>query len=162
VNRAAFGSRRDFSGVLTRSLAIALFVVAVAGFPFSAAGSGRQENDNEKAAIRAMIAIHAAQMRYFSQYDRYAAELRQLGPATGDAPVGPEAAGLIPVDLASGIKNGYQFDLDGTANSYTLRASPVSFGKTGRRTFYSNQLLVIREHWGPEPATENSKEIQGN
>jgi hypothetical protein len=37
---------------------------------------------------------------------------------------------------------------------------PEVFGNTGRRTFFSDQTLVIRENWGAEPATVTSKEIK--
>jgi len=35
----------------------------------------------------------------------------------------------------------------------------VSFGSTGSRTFFSDQSLVVRENYGQEPATVNSKEV---
>jgi hypothetical protein len=34
------------------------------------------------------------------------------------------------------------------------------YNSTGRRSFFSDQTMVIRENWGPEPATANSKEIK--
>jgi hypothetical protein len=37
---------------------------------------------------------------------------------------------------------------------------PKVYNSTGRRTFYSDQTLVIRENWGPEPATAQSPEIK--
>jgi hypothetical protein len=41
-------------------------------------------------------------------------------------------------------------------------AVPDSFGNSGRRTFYSDQTLVIRNNWGQEPATPTSPEIGGS
>jgi hypothetical protein len=36
---------------------------------------------------------------------------------------------------------------------------PAVFGSTGSRTFFSDQSLVVRENYGQEPATVNSKEV---
>jgi type IV pilus assembly protein PilA len=36
----------------------------------------------------------------------------------------------------------------------------VAFNSSGSRTFFSDQTLVIRENYGPEPATLNSKELR--
>jgi hypothetical protein len=36
---------------------------------------------------------------------------------------------------------------------------PSVFGSTGSRTFFSDQSLAIRENYGQEPATANSKEV---
>jgi hypothetical protein len=41
-----------------------------------------------------------------------------------------------------------------------INANPVSYGNTGNRTFYSDQTMVIRENYGPEPATASSKEMK--
>ncbi|MCC6393158.1 MAG: pilin, type IV, partial [Bryobacterales bacterium] len=48
----------------------------------------------------------------------------------------------------------------GGPGGYTISAVPVAFGNTGRRTFFSDQTLVIRENWGQEPANAQSKEIK--
>ena len=70
------------------------------------------------------------------------------------------AADLIPSDLASGKKNGFTFQMQGTPGGYTITANPDAFEGTGRRSFYSDQSLVIRNNWGPEPATASSPEIK--
>jgi hypothetical protein len=74
--------------------------------------------------------------------------------------MGPQAADLIPSDLASGIKGGYKITITGTPVGYTVLAIPVAYNNTGRRSFFSDQTLVIREHYGPEPATAESTEIK--
>ena len=38
-------------------------------------------------------------------------------------------------------------------------AVPIAFGSTGSRTFFSDQSLVVRENYGQEPATANSREV---
>jgi type IV pilus assembly protein PilA len=104
----------------------------------------------EVSALQAIQTVHAAQVRYRSQYDRYAKTLAELGPSAAD---------LISADLASGNKQSYPFTMTGTPAGYTISAVPKSFGSTGSRTFYSDQALVVRENYGQEPATVNSKEV---
>jgi hypothetical protein len=94
-----------------------------------------------------------------SQFQKFAENLAQLGPPASGA-AGPAAADLIPGDLALGEKTGYIFTVAGTKEGYTVTAVPKVFNSTGRRTFFSDQTLVIRENWGAEPATAQSPEIK--
>ena len=112
----------------------------------------------ETAAIGAIRALHQAQTQYYSQFGRFAANLIELGPPTSG---NPNAAGadLIANDLASGRKGGYKFALAAHPQGYTVNAEPDAYGNTGSRTFYSDQSLVVRENYGPEPATVASKEL---
>jgi len=36
----------------------------------------------------------------------------------------------------------------------------VAYGSSGSRSFYSDQSMVVRENYGPEPATAQSKELR--
>jgi prepilin-type N-terminal cleavage/methylation domain-containing protein len=114
---------------------------------------------HEMAGIRTLTTIHTAQTQYFSQFGRYATTLQELGPPTSGQ-AGPSAADLIPGELALGSKSGYNFTVIGGPGGYTISAVPVAFNNTGRRTFFSDQTLVIRENWGQEPANAQSKEIK--
>ncbi|MBL8231041.1 MAG: pilin, type IV, partial [Bryobacterales bacterium] len=69
------------------------------------------------------------------------------------------AADLIPGDLAAGNKSGYLFTVQGGPQGYAIGAIPVAFNNTGRRTFFSDQTLVVRQNWSQEPANVQSKEI---
>jgi prepilin-type N-terminal cleavage/methylation domain-containing protein len=113
----------------------------------------------EMAAIRQITSIHSAQTQYYSQFGKYAASLQELGPPASGAP-GPQAADLLPKSLAEGQNSGYNFIVTGTNTGYTINANPVQFGSTGRRTFFSDQTLVIRNNWTPEPANATSAEIK--
>ena len=43
----------------------------------------------------------------------------------------------------------------------SINANPIAtIGTSGSRTFFSDQSMVIRENYGPEPATVNSKELR--
>jgi len=113
----------------------------------------------ETAALGAIRTIHTAQTQYTSQFGRVATSLTELGPpASGQE--GPAAANLIAADLASGIKGGFKFVMELTPTGYRIIATPVVYNRDGRRSFYSDQTMGLRENWGPDPATANSPEIK--
>lgn len=136
-------------------IAIILVIAAIAAPKLNSARMQAQE----MAAIRQINTIHTAQTQYFSQFGKFAENLLQLGPPASGA-AGPGASDLIPGDLALGDKTGYLFTVAATKEGYTVSAVPKAFNNTGRRTFYSDQTLVVRENWGAEPATPQSKEIK--
>lgn len=113
----------------------------------------------ETAAIKAIQTIHQMEVQYQSQYGRYATSLAELGPPASGAD-SPSAAGLIDNTLASGEKGNYKFTVTGTQGGYVINAIPVTYGSSGTRTFYSDQTMVIRENYGPEPATPTSPELK--
>jgi type IV pilus assembly protein PilA len=115
---------------------------------------------HEMAAIRQIGSIHQAETQYYSQFGQYAGELTQLGPATSGGAAGPQAADLLPSVLANGHNSGYSFAVSLTPTGYAVTAVPEKYGNTGRRTFYSDQTLVIRNNWTQEPATVASAEIK--
>ena len=118
----------------------------------------QMQGAREMAVIREIGSVHSAQTQYYSQFGKFAANLTQLGPPVSGAD-GPEAANILPKVLADGKKNGYTYSLSATPTGYAITAVPDSFGNSGRRTFYSDQTLVIRNNWGQEPATPTSPEI---
>jgi hypothetical protein len=67
---------------------------------------------------------------------------------------------LIPKVLADGKNSGYVFTVQNTPTGYAVTAVPETFNSTGRRTFYSDQTLVVRNNWSQDPATANSPEIK--
>lgn len=148
--------RQGFSLIeLLIVIAIILVIAAIAAPNLNRA----RMHSQEMAAIRQIGTIHTAQTQYFSQFGRFAISLKELGPAAG-ATEGPAAAGLIPGDLAEGTKTGYKFTLAAGKEGYAVTAAPVAFNTTGRRTFFSDQSLVIRENWSAEQATLQSPEIK--
>jgi prepilin-type N-terminal cleavage/methylation domain-containing protein len=149
-------NRAGFSLVeLLIVIAIILIILATALPKFNAA----RMNAQEMAAIRQIQTINTMQTQYLSQFGRYAASLAELGPPASGSP-GPSGADLIPGDLAAGTKTGYNFTVQPTPAGYTVTAVPVTFGSTGRRTFFSDHTMVVRENWGAEPANATSKEIK--
>jgi type IV pilus assembly protein PilA len=151
--------RRDSRGFSLIELLIVVAIILILAAIAAPKLNQNRMHTQETAAIRQIGTLHTAQTQYYSQFGKYATTLAELGPpASGQA--GPQAADLIPGDLALGIKTGFRFTLTGGPAGYVISAVPETFGNTGRRTFYSDQTLVIRENWGAEPATMASKEIK--
>ena len=138
-----------------RSVAF-LAVVGIPAFLYFGAPMGERKEyksriyAQETAALRNLQIVNTAQVQYNSQFGRYARSLTELGPSVSN---------LIPADLAAGEKHGYKFTMTGTPTGYTVMAAPSALRSTGVRTFYSDQSLVIRESYGPQPATASSKEV---
>ena len=114
---------------------------------------------NETSVAKQIGTIHTGQAQYNSQFGKFAIALSELGPPPNGTD-SATAADLIPSDLASGKKNGFTIQLQGTPGGYTITANPDFYKGTGRRSFYSDQTLVIRDNWGPEPATASSPAIK--
>jgi type IV pilus assembly protein PilA len=149
-------ARRGFSLIeLLIVIAIILIIAAIAAPKLNIARMQAQE----MAAVRTLTTIHVAETSYFSQFGKFAENLAQLGPPAGGA-AGPAAADLISGDLAAGQKTGYVFTVSASKEGYSIVAVPQIFGQTGRRTFFSDQTMSIRENWSAEPATAQSKEIK--
>jgi hypothetical protein len=102
---------------------------------------------NEIGALANMKSISTAQVSYNLDHGQFAPSLDELRSS-------------LPPDLISGEKNGYRFKLKGSKSSFSIEASPTTFGSTGNRTFYTDETMVIREHEGPEPATADSPDIE--
>ncbi len=113
----------------------------------------------ETGAILQTRNLNTAETNYYAQYGKYATALVQLGPPAKGAQSSESAADLIPADLATGVKNGYRFTLAGSSNGYTIHADPLEYGKTGGRSFFSDESPVIRQNKGNAPATAASPEM---
>jgi type IV pilus assembly protein PilA len=111
---------------------------------------------SEAAALQSMQAILKAEMLYSETYPSrgYACSLRALGGDPNAGQPSADAAQMLPVDLASGIKSGYVFHLsncikvsqNGTerVTGYTITAVPQTVGKTGNRGFCSDGYGAIK------------------
>jgi type IV pilus assembly protein PilA len=148
--------RRGFSLIeLLIVIAIILVIVTIAVPQYNK----QMMSAHETAAIQAIQTIHAVETQYYSQFGRYATSLAELGPPASGA-AGPAAADLISRDLTEGRKSGYVFTVAATPTGYAISAVPESFNSSGRRTFYSDQTLVVRNNWSQEPANVSSAELK--
>ena len=146
--------RRGFSLIeLLIVIAIILIIITIALPRLTRARMYTQE----VAAMAAIRTIHTAETQYYSQFNRYATSLAELGPpASGSA--NASAADMIDNSLANGKKQGYIFTVTGNQGGYIVQAMPDVFNTGGSRTFYSDQTMAVHEHYGPEPATAQDPE----
>jgi len=148
--------RRGFSLIeLLIVIAIILIIAAIAVPKMN----NQMQAAHEMAAIRQITTIHQGETQYYSQFGRYATSLAELGPPASGAAT-PAASDLIPKVLADGKNSGYLFTVVASPTGYSITAVPEAFGNSGRRTFFSDQTLVIRNNWSQEPATLTSPEIK--
>lgn len=99
---------------------------------------------NESSSLAATRTICTAQSTYAERYP-------QKGFAAGLSELGPPGANLIDQDLARGSKFGYRFSLiaappdeTGRVGQYILLARPLTYGQSGKRSFYADASGVIR------------------
>src|SRR5579884_4454876 len=151
-------NRRGFSLIeLLIVIAIILIILSIALPQMSKS----RMNAQEMSAVAQLRTINQAEVQYQSQFGQFATSLSQLGPpSSAGAAEGPQAAGLIPPNMASGTASGYVFTVTQSPTGYAATAVPKTFGTTGRRTLYTDQNGIIRENWGQDPATANSPEIK--
>src|ERR1700712_5559641 len=113
-------NQRGFSLIeLLIVIAIILIILSIALPQMSKS----RMNAQEMAAVAEIRTINNQQVQYYSQYNKYASSLAQLGPpaASGGAE-GPDASNLIPGSLASGSTGGYTFTITATTGGYALSA----------------------------------------
>lgn len=110
----------------------------------------------EKDALESISIIADAIESFRQKYLRLPESLANLGsPARGKP--NAEAAGLLDPDLAKGARNGYAFRyvIAGASNlgapaKYELSATPLRYGRTGKRSFFrdSNGVLHAADRQG--------------
>jgi prepilin-type N-terminal cleavage/methylation domain-containing protein len=113
---------------------------------------------NEAAAVSSMKTIQTAETMYAVLYPEigYSPNLAWLGSNGSDCVnTGPHNSCLIRDELlASGIKNGYVFEIAGDGKTpsvdYTLTANPISLGISGRCGFSAGQAgeIGVAAHGG--------------
>ncbi len=123
--------------------------------------SGGRRAANEYSTVGSLRTINSAQIYYadMSPEKGFAATLAELGP--------PPGADLIEQRLASGEDRGYQFTVvtgpgqpTGRIVSYTVRARPLKYGRTGCRSFFTDESGVIRLTKEDRPATADDPPLE--
>jgi hypothetical protein len=110
----------------------------------------------EAQAVASLQKIADALKRYQVAYGRLAESLQQLGPAGAEG-TSPEKAGLLDASLASGESDIYRFryvitpsatgidEAERNKNAgFALTATPIEYGKSGRRSFYLDSSGTLR------------------
>ena len=105
-------------------------------------------SSNESSAVGSLRSLNSACASYAMLYGGYPRDLANLGPGN---PAHSGAADLIDPMLASGTKSGYAFTytagamgVSGNVLSYSITATPITAGRTGQRSFFTDQSGVIR------------------
>jgi len=110
----------------------------------------------ERNAVETLNRVAGAVESYRNKYLRLPESLANLGPPLHGA-ANAESAGLLDSDLANGMKNGYTIryvivgaSTLGAPAKYELAATPLQYGRTGRRSFFrdSNGTLHAADRRG--------------
>jgi hypothetical protein len=139
VIRVQMGLVRENSDWKLLSVGLVLLDLPALAFEWDAA----EMESTERTAIEGVKKIAEAVETYRRTYARLPESLAKLGPAPRGAVTGPDAAGLLEADLASGTRTGYKFryviagaSTLGAPARYEVAATPETYGRTGRRSFF--------------------------
>jgi len=146
------GGARSLKSTLavTACAAVLLFLVAMPNLLRSRVAA------NEASAVGSLRALNTAALAYSQKYGHYPWSLENFGPPpSGEAT--EAAADLIDPMLAGGEKSGYVFSyrrsfVEGGGDGYFILARPLHPGRSGRRSFSTDQSGAIRM---------NGKAVQG-
>jgi type IV pilus assembly protein PilA len=150
--------------LIVMSVILILMVMAIPAM------QGVIRRGNQTSAIASLRMLNSMEGEYNSSYPQhgYACTLGALGGKQGSGPPTPEAAQLIPEDLASGFKSGYTFTITCGAkntvnnqdqyNSYTINAVPNAVGKTGNNGYCTDENAQI--HYDPKGGTNCTELLQ--
>jgi type IV pilus assembly protein PilA len=152
------GSRHIFSpnGFTLMELLIVMAIIAILSLLAIASISVYTKRANALSAVNSLQKIVQAQMMYQESYPSlgYACTLQALGGDPHSGPPTATSAQLLPSDLASGFKQGYEFTIACSDkvtsnnvdrfNSFTATAKPQSVGKTGDRGYCDDETDQIK------------------
>jgi type IV pilus assembly protein PilA len=110
---------------------------------------------NESSAVGSLRSINTAEVIYYSEYPGtgYSADLPSLGAAGASPCVAATTSACLIDDVvatattAVTAKSGYFFTYTPGAvagTTYTVLATPATFGSTGQRYFFTDESGVIR------------------
>ena len=124
-----------------------------------------EAEQNEQTAIDSLKNLAGAVEEYRRKYLRLPGSLSNLGPALHGS-ASAESAGLVDSNLATGKKNGYSFryvivgaSTLGAPAKFELAATPLTYGRTGRRSFFRDQGGTMRaaDHQGSVGSVADAK-----
>ena len=111
----AIHRNRNQQGFTLIELMIVIAIIMVLAMIIVPQANNKIMMSHEIAAARQITTIQVEETQYYSQFQRYATSLAELGPPASGA-AGPQAADLIPKVLADGVNTGYVFTLSGHAD----------------------------------------------
>ena len=109
-----------------------------------------EADKNEVTALESLKQIAEAVENYRRKFTRLPDSLSSLGsPLRGAATA--DASGFLEPDLSAGMKNGYSFryvivgaSTLGAPAKFELAATPLSYGRTGHRSFFRDANGILR------------------
>jgi len=146
ARRVEFGLVREGGG--WKLLSVGLLLLDLPALAKQWEGAELEASENAAiAALRKFAAAVGAYRRVFGQLPE---TLAQMGPPPKEG-ISAEAAGLLDDELAAGKQGGYLFryralpaSTDSVEPGFELAATPVEYGKTGRRSFFLDSSGVLR------------------
>lgn len=169
--RAEFGMVREGGGWKMLSVGLVLLNIPELAKQWTTPGAPSAADNSEAPAIVTLRRLAEAIETYKKGFGRLPENLAQLGPARRGE-VSPEKANLIEQELAEGKKGGYVFryrivqpakakDAKAEAQepTYELTATPVEYGKSGKRSFFLDASGELRggDKQGAEATVEDPK-----
>jgi hypothetical protein len=119
---------------------------------------------NEYSAIGSLRTINTSQVTYASAYGNgFATELRHLSGPPNENESNAEQAMLLDSTFYDYplVKSGYRFEyVQLSINEYQVVARPVEYGKTGKRSFFTDESGVIRYTLPDRPPTAADPALQ--
>jgi type IV pilus assembly protein PilA len=174
MNRKNWNSRasrdRQPNGFTLMELLIVIAIILILMLMAIPTIGGVKKQANETSAINSLQVIASAEMQYESTYpaNGYSCTLAALGGDPKSGPPTPTVAQLLQNDLAAGYKSGYIFTIGNctkvTSNGtdritgYSVTAVPQSVGKSGNRSFCSDQFGTIK--YDPTGGTNCTQSLQ--
>lgn len=136
--------------LIVMSIILILITLAIPGYEHVHI---KADQTSALASVRMLNSMEAEYNSNFPSHG-YACSLATLGGKTGAGTPTAESAQLIPDDLASGAKSGYNFVISNCSkntvnnqdqyNSYQVTATPISVGRSGNNGYCSDESGQIR------------------
>ena len=154
-SKPASGSEQP-NGFTLMELLIVIAIILILMLMAIPTIGGIKKQANETSAINSVQTIIKAEIQYESTYpaNGYSCTLAALGGDPSAGAPSPTASQILQGDLTSGYKSGYTFTLgnctkvtiNGTdrITGYQVTAVPQTVGKTGDRSFCSDQFGTIK------------------
>ena len=156
MNRTGRNKRVERNGFTLMELLIVIAIIVILMLAALPMVGSLRKSANRTSAIKSIQTIHQAEIQYSSTYpaNGFTCTLAQLGGDPSSGAPSPQAAQILPGDLAAGFKSGYVFTISNctkiTVNGqdhitgYNVTALPQTVGKTGDSGFCSDENGQIK------------------